>query len=159
MAAGGVKQWGVFCPYRIKMQAKGDHAPQYLHRRGDMDNTLFYGPGAEARHLQPLLHGNDAVLMPADSPVPGGRFIEQQGTNGHGAGTDQGCCGLPHGSIRCQKGRHRSDPTQAQARSIQREWRKVGPQLFYQRGSHKPGQMDGTVRMQIGHEDLNIPAR
>lgn len=38
----------------------------------------LHRPWAEARCVDPIFHGDDAVLMPADVPIRGGAFVEEK---------------------------------------------------------------------------------
>lgn len=81
VGAGGDEQRRIVGVDRIEMEAQRDHAVEQGLRRGDMLEAGFDRPGAKAGCFDALTHGDGAVLMPAERPVGGFVFVEQDRTH------------------------------------------------------------------------------
>ena len=63
------------------MESCCDHSRQHIEWRFDVDHAVLNSPRPESIHLEALLYGNRAVLVPRERPVPAGAFVKQYGAD------------------------------------------------------------------------------
>jgi hypothetical protein len=89
VGAGGDEEGGVVLAGVVEVEAEGEHPLQNLERRDDVVDAGFVRPVGEAGSVDAGADGDGAVLMPAQRPVPLGRFLEEDGSDWAGGGAEE----------------------------------------------------------------------
>jgi len=118
VGAGGDKQRRIVGIDGIEMDAQRDHAVEQGLRWGDMVQARLYGPGTKASCFYPFAHGDSAVLMPAERPIGGLAFIEEDGADGFCGLAQMGGGMAADGSGRREEWRQFCKSCQALARTV-----------------------------------------
>lgn len=90
VGAGRDQQRGIVRIDGVEMDAQGQHPIEQGLRRGDMLDAGLERPEAEAGRVYALLHGDGAVLMPAERPVGGCALVKEDRADGFCSLTEMG---------------------------------------------------------------------